>query len=43
MKMPPPHIFEYLVPSCWNYLKGLEGVALLEEVCHRGWGCALRF
>lgn len=45
MKMPPPHpdIFEYLVPSCWNFLKGLEGVALLEEACHRAWGQALRF
>lgn len=24
-------IFEYLVPIWWNYLKGLVGVASLEE------------
>ena len=31
------HIFECLVSRKWHYLKGLGGVALVEEVCHWGW------
>jgi hypothetical protein len=38
---PLPHMFECLVTMEWYYLKGLRGVALLEEVCH--WEWALRF
>jgi hypothetical protein len=34
-------IFEWLVTTDWRYLKGLGGVALLEELCH--WAWALRF
>jgi hypothetical protein len=38
---PMTYIFECLVSREWNCLKGLEDVALLEEVCH--WEWALRF
>lgn len=38
---PEAHRFECLVTREWNYLKELEGMALLEEVCHSGQ--ALRF
>lgn len=30
------HIFDCLVTREWYYLKGLGGVALSQEVCHRG-------
>lgn len=45
MRMPPQvHIFEYLVPSCWNYLGRIrrydfqEGVSLVEGSLLCGYG-----